>query len=118
MAQPPTRLKRGDRSPIFDSVMRDRDGNPISLLGATARFLMRDATDRSNVVIVAPATIVNPLAVAPDPDLGRITYSWSATDTVTPGKFEAEVEVTFAGGIVETFPNVGYHDVIIEQDIA
>ena len=118
MGQPATRLKRGDRSPIFDSVIRDRDGNAISLVGATARFLMRDATDRGNVVIDAPATIVNAAAVAPDPDLGRITYAWGPTDTLLPGKFDAEVEVTFAGGIVETFPNVGYHQVVIQDDIA
>ena len=117
MAQPATRLKRGDLGPIFDSTIRDRDGNALSLVGATARFLMRDSTDRSNVVAAA-ATIVNPAAVAPDPDLGRITYAWTAPDTQAPGKFDAEVEVTFAGGIVETFPNVGYHQVVIQDDIA
>ena len=118
MAQPATRLKRGDRSPIFDSTIRDRDGNPISLVGATARFLMREAAAPGALVVDSPATIVNPAAVAPDPDLGRITYAWAAADTLAPGKFEAEVEVTFAGGIVETFPNVGYHAVVIQEDIA
>jgi len=88
------------------------------LAGATARFLMRDANDRTSVVIDAAATIVNAAAVAPDPDLGRITYSWGALDTLQPGKFDVEVEVTFAGGIVETFPNVGYHQAVIQDDIA
>lgn len=118
MAQPPTRLKRGDLSPIFDAVLRDRDGDPIDLLGATARFLMRDSTDRVNVVIAAAATIVNPLAPVGDPDRGRVTYTWAAGQTDQPGKFDAEVEITFAGGIVETFPNVDYHSVVIQDDIA
>jgi len=112
MAQRPTRLKRGDTSPAFTATLRDRNGDPIDLTGATLRFLMRTAeTFGAGTVIDSAAAIVGA------PTDGAMSYTWTAPDTLTPGKFWAEVEVTFGSGEVETFPNVGFHEVIIEQDI-
>ena len=44
-------------------------------------------------------------------------YIWDAADTATVGSYQAEFEVTFAGGAVETFPNNGYIRVEITDDI-
>ncbi len=48
---------------------------------------------------------------------GIVQYIWDAADTATVGSYQAEFEVTFAGGAVETFPNNGYIRVEITDDI-
>ncbi len=51
-------------------------------------------------------------------DTPQVRYDWEAADTATAGFFEAEFEVTYADGSIETFPNYGYIGVAISQDIA
>ncbi len=57
-------------------------------------------------------------AVIEDADNGIVYYSWDAADTDTIGSYEAEFEVTFTGGEIETFPNNRYIEVEITDDIA
>jgi hypothetical protein len=119
MAQQPTRMKRGDTAPIFDAILRDSNGDALDLaVGDVATFWMRDAAPpRATKIAGSAMVIVAPGAAVGSVDRGRVTYAWAAADTDTPGKFDAEVELTRAGGTVETFPNVGAHRVEIGQDI-
>jgi len=47
-----------------------------------------------------------------------VRYQWSEGDTDTPGVYEAEFEVTYDGGAVETFPNANYRIIEIVRQIA
>lgn len=47
-----------------------------------------------------------------------VRYDWQAADVDTAGFYEAEFEVTYAGGAVETFPNSDFIRGQITGDIA
>ena len=59
----------------------------------------------------ADATIVNA-------DAGSVKYVWTATDTATAGSFQAEFEVTYTNGAVETFSNDQSISIVITEDLA
>jgi hypothetical protein len=101
-------IKRNDTVPVFQAGLLDGSGLPIDLTGATVRFHMRDSD--GIVVIDQPADIINPTT-------GTVQYSWVASDTDTSGTFQAEIEVTYALGEIETFPNSTYEEIIIIDDI-
>ena len=88
---------------------RDNAGVVVDLTGASARFLMRDD---DNVINKIDAT-----AEISDGPGGVVIYDWVNGDTDTTGVFEAEVELTYANSKIETFPNVSYVTVIIDDDI-
>lgn len=102
-------LKRRDTAPSLLYALL-----PVStvLTGATVRFNMRNQKTRAVVVSRAAARVVT-AAVTP-----TVAYDWQAADTDEDGFFEAEFEVTYPGGAVETFPNDSFIGVRIEGDIA
>ena len=103
-------IKKGDRLPAFTGIVKDGDGVIVNLTGCTAKFIMSKIPGGIPVVN-ASATIV------PPPTSGQVSYAWGATDTATAGTYYAEIEVTFPGALLETFPNDGYATVIIGTDL-
>lgn len=103
-------IKQNDTSPRLQATLKDGNGAAIDLTGASVNFHMRALGSTTNKVD-GSATIA-------DEDNGVVFYSWSASDTDTSGSFEAEFEVTYTGGAVETFPNNRYIQVEITDDIA
>lgn len=63
------------------------------------------------VVQAATATIV-------DGSAGSVRYSRASGDTDTVGAYQAEFQVTYSDGKIESFPNDGYIAVEITDDIA
>jgi uncharacterized protein YfaS (alpha-2-macroglobulin family) len=55
------------------------------------------------------------LATIHDAPNGVVRYSWGTDDTDEAGRYRAEFEVTYADGSVETFPNDGFHDVVLTR---
>jgi hypothetical protein len=110
-------IKQNDTRPLFVVVLKDDFGEPgeapvnLTTAGGTAFFNMRAANAGAVKITRGTALVTNAAA-------GEVTYSWTATDTNTPGAFEAELEVQWTGGKVETFPNDGYWDVTVTDDIA
>lgn len=103
-------IKQNDTEPTFQAGLLDSDGFPVDLTSATAvRFHMRDAS--GTVIVDQPMVIITAAS-------GVVQYDWIAADTQTAGSFQVEVEVTYLGGSIETFPNNGYEEVIITDDIA
>ena len=72
---------------------------------------MRRRSDRTIVINNQAAVIV----VAAS---GTVEYEWKASETVTAGQYEGEVEVTFSGGLIETFPNDRYIVIDIIGEVA
>ena len=103
-------IKQNDTSPSMLATLEDASGNAINLLGASVRFHM-SAISSSITKVDASASIVTPAA-------GTVQYDWDALDTDTIGSFQAEFEVTYVDGTIETFPNDGYVWVEIIRDIA
>lgn len=102
-------IKRGDTSPSLLSAIFPLD---VDLTGATVCFNMRAKDSGAVKVNRAAAAIVTATGTP------TVQYDWTGADTDTAGFFDAEFEVTYAGGAVETFPNNGFIRVHIDGDIA
>ena len=102
-------IKENDTSPTFQRTLTDASGTAVNLSGATVIFKMYDQM-RTTQVISATATLV-------DATNGVISYTFQTADTVTPGWYWVELEVTFSGGAVETYPNSGYISLLISKEL-
>lgn len=104
-------IGQGDTaSPLFDT-LRKADGSPANLTGASVVFRL--------VPLRGGAPIVNNLpAVIDDAVAGEIHRDWIAGETVNAGDFLGQWIVTFTGGKVQTFPNVGFLLITISPDAA
>ena len=99
--------KRGDTSPAL--LYRLPVGNcyPVfNFMGATVVFNMR----------LGDTVVIN-RAAANFEDDRTLLYEWNDQDVAQEGRFEAEFEVTYSDGTVETFPKDGFIVVLIGEDI-
>ena len=93
--------KRGDTAPLPRHQLIDRDGQPASLVGATVvqRFAGAPQAGSPCVIDGDPADGIVRLASRdhlPDPGARRSV------------QIMFETEVTFSGGVIQTFPTEGY----------
>lgn len=102
-------IKKDDRLPEIQAVLKDAENTVVNLSGATVRFIMSSKLDGS-VKVDEPASVV-------DAAQGLVKYAWASADTDTAGTFNAEWEVTFADNRSETFPNNKYNIVKITADL-
>ena len=103
-------IKQNDTSPALKATLKDGLDVAVDLSGCSVRFHMRKIGETSSKVDAS--------AVIENADNGIVYYSWVAADTDTIGSYEAEFEVTFTGGEIETFPNNRFIEVEITDDIA
>ena len=96
-------IKQGDTRPVIQAKLYN-DSSEVDLTGCTVRFLMGD-------VVAAAATVTSVLT-------GAVQYQWATADTADAGSFDGEFEVTFTDGRIETYPNNGYLDILITEQIA
>lgn len=101
-------IKQSDTSPSIRATLKDADGNPINLTGATVQFHMKSVD--GTLTVDQAATITTPLA-------GVVTYDWQASDTDVAGTYSAEFEVTYADLSVETFPNTDNLAIVITPEL-
>jgi BppU N-terminal domain len=102
-------LRQGDTTPALQQTILDASGNVVNLTGATVTFVMRALTSTTPVVNTN-ATILNAAN-------GTVQYSWAAADTATAGLYMGEFHVTLSGGGTYTYPNDGYLDIWIEDNL-
>lgn len=104
-------IKTGDTRPSIEAQLLDEQNQPRDLTSINyVRFHM-ERVDDGETIIDTDATVL-------DADDGTVVYEWSAGDTDVAGRYDAEFEVEYAGGDVETFPNNGYIDIYIEEELA
>lgn len=103
-------LKQNDTSPSIQTTLLDGNGLAVDITGNLGvTFHMRN--EEGTVIIDTAATVVTAGS-------GIVRYDWDAADTAAAGTFQAEFEVTYSDGKIETFPNASYIEVIITDDIA
>lgn len=91
-------IKQGDRRPYLALQLTDADGAAVVLTSATdvvLRWTEPDGTAREEDL-----TIVNA-------GEGRVEYAWQAGDTDVVGRYLADVQVTWPGSELQTFPPQG-----------
>ncbi len=92
------RIKKSDTKPYLTVTLQDSDGVAINLTGSSIQFNLGNASDYTNVHSAA--------AVITDAVNGQCEYRWNGTsDTVTPGLFFGEFQITFSDGKIMTLPN-------------
>ena len=102
-------IKQNDTSPTLSVVVADSSGTAINITGASVLFKMR-AVNSSSLKVNSSATITNA-------SNGAVSYTFSASDTNTAGLFQGEFQVTFSGGLIETFPNSEYISINVLDDL-
>ena len=110
MADPQFFIKRNDTVPYLDAALQDDRGRPINLTSTTVLFHMRDTADDSVKISGAAVTVLSATR-------GEVRYTWTSNDTDTAGNYEGEFQVTFDAGGVHTFPNNGYINIIMLEDV-
>jgi len=101
--------KVGDTSPTLDIICKDSDGNVVQVIGATVQFHLR-LCGSASLVIDAAGSVV-------DGATGHIRYTPQVGDFDTAGFYEAEYEVTYSDGSIETFPNDGNLQLILTSEL-
>ncbi len=104
------KIKENDTTPSLRASLLNGSGDPVDLLGATVRFYMR-LMGSNSTTIDASASVVSEAN-------GIVQYDWIAGDTADVGSYQAEFEVTYSDGNIETFPNANYIGVEIIDDIS
>lgn len=100
-------IKRNDTASSFQVTLRDATGSAADLTGCTVKFIMSKTTTAK----------VNATAVVVDATAGTVRYDWQTGDTNAAGTYRAEWEVTTGDGHKQTYPNPGYDEVVITQDL-
>ena len=104
-------IKENDTRPAITAILTDANDAAVNLTGATVAFSMR----------VEPAGAIKLSAVSANvtnSEAGQVSYSWVTGNTDTPADYEAEFQVTFAGGTIQTFPGRNWIFVHVIDDIA
>lgn len=103
-------LKRNDARPLI-LILRDETGRAVDLTDAlSATFAMRQQA--------GPRLVETACSIPQDGRRGEIHVDFQAGDLSLAAIYDAEVEVTWNGGAVQTFPPAGHDTVVITPDIA
>ena len=99
-------IKRGDTSPALRFALLP---DSVSLAGATVRFQMRA---RGGPTVIDRRAEIQSLF-----EPAVVAHRWAPGETDQAGRFEAEFRVTNMDGTVETFPNLGFIEVFVTEDV-
>lgn len=103
-------IKQNDTSPAIQFALTPTS---VVLTGSTVVFNMKLRGSTGTPIISREAATIVTATGTP-----TVKYEWQVGDTVTPGNYVAEFEVTYSDGTIETFPNNSWIDVAIYPDIA
>jgi transcriptional/translational regulatory protein YebC/TACO1 len=99
-------IKRNDTRDAIKATLSNESG-PVNLTGATVRFLM---SRRGSIKVNRQAQIQDTVA-------GIVWMVFEQGDTDEQGLFQAEFEVSFSDGRIETFPSDGFILIDIINDL-
>jgi BppU N-terminal domain len=94
--------KRNDTSPSI-SFPVTRGSAPVDLTGATVRFKIMNSANVQVNTSTSTCVIVNAIGTTTTP--ASVRYDLTAGDTAVADTYNAELEITFASGRPETWPN-------------
>jgi hypothetical protein len=94
-------IVQNDKGIDLAFTLQNNDGTALNLTGAALTLkAQHKSTPGAAVDISGSMTIVTAAA-------GTCKYTTTGTDFITPGKYDAEIEVNFnSGQKIQTFPNI------------
>lgn len=107
MANADFTIRKGDTASQLADTLKDADGNPVDISGATVTFTMTPVAGGAAKVDAATASN-GQTGDGSDGTKGQVSYTWTADDTDTDGYYLGAWQVTFADETVQTYPNDGY----------
>lgn len=102
-------ITEGDTARSLRRQLVESDGTAIDLTNASA-VQFRMATTHYDTLVDAACTIT-------DAANGWVQYDWQAGDTDQQGTHKAEFTITYNDGTIETVPNDGFMEVVINKKI-
>lgn len=102
-------IKRGDTRQALKAQLLGVAAAIVDLSGCEVRFKMA-----SKFKAVKKIDKIVAISVANE---GRVIVVFEPLEVDVAGRYDAEFEVKYADGRIETFPNHGYIQVVIEPDI-
>lgn len=111
------RIKQGNTRPSYIVALKDNVGEETeAALDLTTvdkvTFLMRASGEAGAAVVEGEAQVVG------NPKDGVVGYEWKAGDLdVDAGKYDAEFLLEYEGGGLETVPNEGYFEIVVNDDL-
>jgi hypothetical protein len=96
------RLVTGDNRPYIKLTLRDADGQPINLTGATVRVFFR-AVGTTTILSTIPCSLIG------DGSTGQAQFNFpNNTLDVEPGAYEGEIEIDFGGEIQTVYDTLRF----------
>ncbi len=105
---PTLRYKRNARMPAFRVQILDESGAAVDLSSASSASLSLRKPD---------ATVITGALTIEAGSQGWVTRAWGASDLSVAGAGVYEIDVTWPGPLVETYPHEGYGEIWIEADL-
>jgi len=99
--------KVGDTSPALRIQLLTMVGLPQDLTGATARLLLAKPSGKK---LQGALTVEGGIE-------GWVNRPWAAGDIDEAGIWQGEVEVTFSGGAVQSYPAFGHIRLIVTEQL-
>lgn len=101
-------IKRNDTAPPIVITLKDANG-AVDVSTAKAIHLFM----KSDTLLVK----TGPMDKVTDGKDGKVEYQWAVGDLKVAGSYRGEVEVTRADDTVQTFPNDGYFEILVAEDL-
>lgn len=104
-------IKQNDTAPSIEVVLTDANGRYKSMANASAVRFNMSTESGTSIVAGGVGTLVNAAK-------GIVAYPWQTGDTAIAGTHNAEFEIEYINGQIETFPNNSYIKVIVKEELA
>lgn len=102
-------IKQNDTWPPLPAQLRDAVG-PVDLTTAVSVTLHLKSKGTGAITGGGACVIADAAA-------GRVTYTFTTADTGQATTFDAEFEVNWGSSKISTFPNEGYFEVAVTQEL-
>jgi hypothetical protein len=105
VAQPDFTIKQNDTASRLQSTLTNSGGTAVSIQNATILFKM--APIAGGTLTAAGTATIDQVGDGSGTAgaMGQLHYDWTASASSQAGLYAGEWQVTFASGIVQTFPN-------------
>ena len=103
-------IKQNDTAPSIEAVLTDSTGRAKSLILASQIKFNMSTEEGSSLVNLGTASIINATKCI-------VSYPWQTGYTSNTVIHNAEFQVTYTNGQIDTFPNSGYIKIIIREEL-